>query len=77
LTSENEELKNEFELDLDEIVDSVVDWASNHIMSTPETKFTNPSSKSFHSLELKALPEYLNYASLGENDTLPVIPYPT
>ena len=73
LTSEHEELKNEFELEdfnLDEIVDSVVDWASNLIMSTPETEFVNPSSESFPSLELKALPEHLKYAYLGENDTL-------
>ena len=76
LTTEHEELKNKFELKdfyLDEIVDSVVEWASNPIVSTPETEFTNPSSESFPSLELKALPEHLKYEYLDENDTLLVI----
>jgi len=74
--SEHEELRNEFELEdfnLDEIVDSVVEWASNPVMSNPETEFANPSSESFPSLELKALLEHLKYEYLGENDTLPVI----
>jgi len=76
LTTEHEELKNKFELkdfNLDEIVDSAVDWASNPIVSTPETEFTNPSSESFPSLELKVLPEHLKYAYFDENDTLLVI----
>ena len=42
-------------------------------MSTPETKFANPSSESFPSLGLKALLEHHKYAYLGENDTLPII----
>ena len=69
LTSEHEELENEFELEdlnLDEIVDSAVEWVSNPVMSNPKTEFANPSSDSFPSLELKALPEHLKYAYLGE-----------
>ena len=58
---------------LNEIVDSIVDWASSPIVSTLETEFANSSSKSFPFLELKALLEHLKYAYLGENDTLPVI----
>jgi len=76
LTREHEELKNEFRLEdfnLDVIVDFAVDWASNAIMSTPHTKFLSPSSESFPFLELKALPEHLKYAYLGENDTLLII----
>ena len=49
LTSEHEELENEFELEdfnLDEIIDSAVDWASNLIVSTPEIEFSNSSSES-------------------------------
>jgi len=49
LTSEHEELENEFELEdfnLDEIIDSAVDWASNPIVSTPEIEFANSSSES-------------------------------
>jgi len=52
LTSEHEELENESELEdlnLDEIVYSAMDWASNPIVSTPETEFANPSSKSLPS----------------------------
>jgi len=76
LISEHEELENEFELEdfnLDEIVDSAVDWALNPIMSTPETEFANLSGESLPSLELKVLSEHLKYASLSENDTLSVI----
>jgi len=58
---------------LNEIVDSIVDWASSPIVSTLETEFANRPSESFPSLKLKVLPEYLKYAYLGENDTLPVI----
>jgi len=74
--SEYKELENEFELEelnLDEIVGSAVDWASNPIVSTLETEFANPSSESLPSLELKALTEHLKYAYLSDNDTLPVI----
>jgi len=49
LTSEHEELENEFELEdfnLDEIIDSAVDWASNPIVSTPEIEFANSSGES-------------------------------
>ena len=76
LISEHEEVKNEFELEdlnLDEIVDSVVEWASNPVMSNPETEFANPSIESFPSLKLKALSKHREYAYLGENDTLSVI----
>ena len=63
LISEHEELENEFELEdfnLDEIVDSTMDWALNPIMSTPETEFANLSGESLSSLELKALPNILS-----------------
>ena len=76
LTSEPDKLENEFkleELNLNEIVDYAVDWASNPIVSTLETKFANPSSEFLPSLELKALPEHLKYAYLGKNDTFPII----
>ena len=46
LTSEHKELENEFELEdfnLDEIIDSAVDWASNPIMSTPEPNLQSTS----------------------------------
>ena len=49
LTSEHEELENEFELEdfnLDEIIDSAMDWASNPIVSTLEIEFVNSSSES-------------------------------
>ena len=67
MTNEHEELENEFELkdfNLDKIVNSTVDWASDPIMSTLDTECVKPSSESFPSLELKPLPNQLKYAYL-------------
>ena len=83
LTSEHEEsmeIESEAEFDLeaedfnlDQIVDSAVDWASP---SVPQHRIENPeiaSNEATPSLELKALLEHLKYAYLGERETLPVI----
>ena len=73
------EVEYEFELEsedfnLDQIVNSVVDWASNPIPLNPKpTNLTPPSIESFPSIELKALHKYLKYIYLGEKETLPVI----
>ena len=84
LTSEHEEsmeieMETEFDLEaedfnLDQIIDSAVDWAS--IPNVPHHRIENPeiaSNEATPSLELKALPEHLKYAYLGGKDTLPVI----
>ena len=84
LTSEHrEELKLEtdcdFELEsdnfnLDQIVESSINWASNPISPNLEpTNLTHPSSKRSPSLELKSLPVHLKYVYLGEQETFPVI----
>jgi len=39
------------DFNLDEIVDSAVYWASNPVMSNPETEFANSSSESFLRIE--------------------------
>ena len=62
------------DFNLDQVVDSVVNWASNPISPTIEpTDLTSPSSEPSSSLELKALPAHLKYAYLGEQETLSVI----
>ena len=62
------------DFNLDKLVESAVNWASNHISPNMEpTNLTNPSSKPSSSLELKALPTYLKYVYLGEQETFPVI----
>ena len=66
------ETEEEFDLEaedfnLDQIVDSAVDWAS----SPKSLDIT--SNEATPSLELKALPEHLKYAYLGGKDSLPVI----
>jgi len=69
----------EFELEfedfkLDQIVESIVYWASSPISPNPEpTNLSPPSIESFPSLELKALPKHLKYVYLGGQETLPVI----
>ena len=84
MTSEHEEeLESEEESDfglesddfnLDQVVDSAVNWASNPISPTMEQiDLTSPSSEPSSSLELKALPAHLKYAYLGEQETFPVI----
>ena len=81
LTSEHEEIieieeKSEFDLDsenfnLDQIIDSVVDWASSPYPRTETLDIT--SNESTPSLELKALRKHLKYAYLGEKENVPVI----
>ena len=77
LTSEHrEELEVEtdcdFELEsddfnLDQVVESAVNWASNPISPNVEpTNLTQPSSELSPSLELKGLPAHLKYVYLGE-----------
>ena len=61
------EVEFEFELEfedfnLNQIIDSALNWASNPISLNPEpTNLTPPSTKSSSSLELKALPKHFNY----------------
>ena len=76
LTSEHKEsleieTEEEFDLEsqdfnLDQIVNSAVDWASS--LSVPHHRIKSldiTSNEATPSLELKALPEYLKYAYLG------------
>ena len=54
------------DFNLDQIVDSAVDWASSP--SAPHHRIESPeiaSNEAIPSLELKALPEHLKYAYLG------------
>jgi len=62
------------DFNLDQVVESAVNWASNPISPNMEpTKLTNPSSEPSSSLELKALPAHLKYVYLGEQETFPII----
>ena len=62
------------DFNLDQDVESAVNWASNPISPNMEpTNLTNPSSEPFSSLELKTLPAHLKYVYLGEQETFPVI----
>ena len=62
------------DFNLDQVVDSDVNWASNPISPIMEpTNVTSPSSEPSSSLELKALPAHLKYAYLGEQETFPFI----
>ena len=62
------------EFNLDQVVESDVNWASNPISPIMEpTNLTNPSSEPSSSLELKALPAHLKYVYLGEQETFSVI----
>ena len=71
------ETEAEFDLEaedfnLDQIVDSAVDWASSP--SVPHHRIESldiTSNEATPSLELKALPEHLKYAYLGGRETLP------
>jgi len=71
--------KREFDLEsedfnLDQIVDTAVDWVSSQSASNPKTEILIlPSTESTPFLELKALPEHLKYAYLGGRKTLQVI----
>ena len=84
LTSEYEEIlemetKSEFDMDsedfnLNQIIDSAVDWASSP--NVPHHRIESlyiTSNEATPFLELKALPEHLKYAYLGGKETLPVI----
>ena len=84
LTSEHEEsiepdTESEFDLksedfNLDQIIESAVDWASSPNVPIPKSEHQIlPSNESTSSLELKALPEHLKYADLGGKKILPVI----
>ena len=79
LTNEHEEnieldRKSEFDLEsddfnLDQIIDSAVDWTSSLNVPIPKTKSQIPPyNESTPSLELKALPEHLKYAYLGKRN---------
>ena len=62
------------EFNLNQIIDSTVDWASSPSMPNPKTEILIlPSNESTPSLELKVLPEHFKYAYLGGRETLPVI----
>jgi len=75
------EIKIEAEFDLesedfnlDQIVDSAVDWASSpsishHRNESPDITSNEPTP----SLELKSLLEHLKYTYIGGRETLPVI----
>jgi len=76
LTTELEEsiemdTESEFDLksedyNLDQIIDSAVEWASSPSVTHPRIEISNTTSnESTPSLELKALPEHLKYAYLG------------
>ena len=73
------ETESEFDMEsedfnLDQIMDSAVDWASSPSVPHHRTEISDiTSNESTPSLELKALPEYLKYAYLGRRETLPVI----
>jgi len=73
------ETKVEFDLEsedfnVDQIVDSVVDWASSpSVPHHGNESLDIASNKATPSLELKALPTHLKYAYLGGRETLPVI----
>ena len=67
------ELKSE-DFNLDQIVESDVNWASNPIsLNVEPINLTPPFSEPSSSLELKALPAHLKYVYLGEQETFPVI----
>ena len=62
------------DFNLDQVVESAVNWASNPISPNMEpTNVTHPSSEPSSSLELKALPAHPKYVHLGEQETFPVI----
>jgi len=73
------ETESEFELesmnfDLDQIVESAVNWTSSPVSPSLEsTNLTPPFIESSPFLELKALPKHLKYIYLDEQETLSVI----
>ena len=72
-TDYDSELKSE-DFNLDQIVESAVNWASNPIsLNVEPINLTLTSIKPSPSLELKALPTHLKYVYLGTQETFPVI----
>ena len=61
------------DFNLDQTVESAVNWASSPISLTLEKINLTPSIEFFSHLELKALLKHLKYIYLGEQETLPVI----
>jgi len=72
-------MESEFNLEsedfnLDQIIDSAVDYASSPSVPNPTTEISIlPSNESTPSLELKAFPKHLKWTYQGGRDTLPVI----
>ena len=73
------ETENEFELEsldfnLDQFVESTVNWASSPVSPSLEsTNLTPPSIEPSFFLKLKALPKHLKYVNLHGQETLPII----
>jgi len=61
------------DFNLNDIVNSTIEWASSLSSLDHEPISHTPPIGSFPSLELKILPKHLKYAYLGEQETLPVI----
>ena len=62
------------DFDLDQIVESAVNWASSPSSPNLEpTKLTPPSIEPFPSIELKVLPKHLKYVYISEQETFLVI----
>ena len=74
LETESEFKLESMDFELDQIVKSIVSWASSPISPNLEpTNLTPPSTVSFPSIELKSLPKHLKCVYLGGQETLPVI----
>jgi len=75
------EFEPEYEVDLesedfnlDQIVDSAIEWATNPIPLNQEPKdLIQPSTEPPLSFELKALPNHLKYIYMRGNEALPII----
>ena len=69
----NFELESE-DFNLDHVIESTVNWASNPISPNVDPiNLTPPSSEPSPFLELKTLPAHLKYVYLSEQETFPVI----
>ena len=65
---------NSEDFNLNQIVKSAVNWASNSISANVKPLNLNPpSTEPSPFLELKVLPAHLKYVYLGEQETFPVI----
>ena len=74
LEAEREFKQKSEDFNLDQIVESAVNWASSPISPNLEpTNLTPTSIESSPPLELKALPKHLKYVCLDGQETLPVI----